>query len=174
MRLSHALVVLSALTTACALFTGTEKEPASRSAQAATLDAEQLAAACHSLGLRPASDGHVLNDCDEAVRPDVYAAELGGAVGRAFLIVVRGGPDMLTCYGMTGMAIYLVKPEGEGFRTLYSGVGHLAIMPTSHNGARDILIGGPGFEFPVMHWNGSAYEYGRTVPDSEQLPESLN
>jgi hypothetical protein len=126
--------------------------------------------------LNPASEGNgrVRNDCDEVVTPDVYGAELGGEVGRAFLIVVGGGPEAPTCYGMTGMSIYLVQPEGEGFRTLYSGVGHLVIMPTSHDGVRDILIGGPGLEFPVMHWNGESYEYGRTVPDSQSLPPSLN
>jgi hypothetical protein len=75
---------------------------------------------------------------------------------------------------MTGMAIDLIKPEAGGFRSLYSGHGHLAIMATSHGGVRDILIGGPGFEFPVMHWNGDIYEYGRTVSDAEELPPSLN
>lgn len=176
MQLGHVLVGLGALAVACAPFMGSEPEPASPALPhraGTTLDTRQLAAAYRTLGLRSAGNG-VLNDCDEVVRPDVHAAELGGAVGRAFLIVVGGGPESLTCYGVTGMAIYLLKPEGQGFRTLYSGVGHLVIMPTSHNGVRDILIGGPGLEFPELHWNGSAYQHGGTIPDSQELPPSLN
>jgi len=70
------------------------------------LRAQQLAAAYRTLNLTAAPNGQVMNACEEAVTPAVHAAELGGAVGRAYLIVVGGGPNTLTCYGMTGMAIY--------------------------------------------------------------------
>lgn len=172
-----ASVTLVWLGTACAPLVRSGSLAASRPAAEpapATLDAKQREAAYRSLELPSAGDGQVLNACDEIVRPDVLAAELGGAVGRAYLIVVHGGPEVRTCYGMSGMAIHLIKPAGGSFRTLYSGRGHLVIMPTSHNGVRDILIGGPGMEFPVMHWNGSRYELGRMHPDGEPFPESLN
>jgi hypothetical protein len=168
------LLVASPLFTGCVLFGGDRGPAPAPDHAASALDAGRLEAATRSLGLRSAGNGQVRNDCDEAVTPEVYVADLGGAVGRAFLIVVGGGPGALTCYGMTGMAIHLVKPEGEGFRSLYSGAGHLVIMPTSHNGVRDILIGGPGLEFPVMHWNGSAYEFAGMISEGEPLPAPLN
>jgi hypothetical protein len=155
----------------CALEAVVSAQPAQPSA---TLEGERLAAALRSLGLQSVGRGQVVNACDEVVTPEVHAADLGGSVGRAFLIVVGGGPEMLSCYGMTGSAIHLVKPEGQGFRTLYSGVGHLLILATSHRGVRDLAIGGPGFELPVMHWNGDTYVEGGTVRDSESLPPPLN
>jgi len=56
---------------------------------------------------------------------------------------------------------------------IFNDTGHLAVMPTQHSGVRDIAVGGPGFEFPGYHWNGSAYVQGRTISDKE-FPDSLN
>ena len=134
---------------------------------------EKLKAAFASLQLTANAGGQVKNACDEYVTPQVAAAELGGSVGRAALITLGGGPSMPSCYGMTGTVFHLLKSEGDTFKTIFTGNGSLGVMATSHNGVKDIAIGGPGFEFPVYHWDGAKYVEGRTIKDSE-FPASLN
>ncbi len=41
------------------------------------------------------------------------------------------------------------------------------VLATTNKGYPELLIGGPGFEFPVWKWNGTSYVYGRKVKDSE-------
>jgi hypothetical protein len=40
-------------------------------------------------------------------------------------------------------------------------------LSTTSLGYPDLLIGGPGFEFPVWRWDGNAYAYNRTVADAD-------
>lgn len=146
--------------------------PATGSA-APVLAPDRLKAAFASLQLTANASGQVKNACDEYVTPQIAAAELGGGVGRATLITLGGGPSMPSCYGMTGTMFYLLKAEGEGFKTIFSDSGSLGVMATSHNGVKDIAVGGPGFEFPVYHWDGAKYVEGRKIKDTE-FPASLN
>ncbi len=154
---------------------GTGTVPAQAMGEAAApLSAAELAVVYKMLNLKPAPGaGQVMNDCGEAATPGVYAAELGGEVGRAYLIVMMGGPNSATCYGMTGMAINLLRKQGEAFNVIFSGAGSLAVMPGTHKGVHDIAIGGPGFEFPVYAWNGTDYQASGTIKDTE-FPASLN
>ena len=126
-----------------------------------------------ALGLEAADGGMVVNDCGEAVTPELHALDMGGAVGRAPLLAVGRGPETLTCYGMTGMQFHLFRAAGGEVERLHSDFGHFAPMETRHQGVRDFAVGGPGFEFPVMEWNGKASVAGRTIPDTE-FPQSLN
>ena len=41
------------------------------------------------------------------------------------------------------------------------------VLATVNKGYPELLIGGPGSEFPVWKWNGSSYVLGRKVKDSE-------
>ena len=141
------------------------------SASAPLTDA-QLAVVYKVLGFMPAPGGQVMNDCGEAITPGVYAAELGGEIGRAYLIVMTGGPNTATCYG-DGPAFWLVKTEGDSFRLIFQDRYYFAIMPTEHNGVKDIAVGGPGFEFPVYAWNGTEYVFSRNIKDTE-MPAPLN
>lgn len=140
----------------------------------APLSADKLALALKALNLKPAPLGKVMNDCGEAVTPGVHTAELGGDVGRAYLIVVPGGPNSVTCYGDNPGALYLLRATKEGaFTLIFSDRGFLAVMPDTHKGVHDVAVGGPGFEFPVYEWNGSTFVRSRSIKDSE-LPETLN
>jgi hypothetical protein len=103
----------------------------------------------------------------------MHAVELGGEVGRAFLLVIAGGPNSLTCYGMTGMSIFLYRVVGNRFALIHQGFGHLAVLPSEVNGVREIAIGGPGFTFPVLRWNGREFEPWRSISDTG-FPASLN
>jgi len=43
-------------------------------------------------------------------------------------------------------------------------------MPTINKGYPDLIIGGPGFEFPIWRWNGKEYAYINKVKDQD-LPK---
>lgn len=146
--------------------------PASDNSAGVPLGQERLAAALKAAGMELQADGLVMNACDEKVKPGVYAADVGGAVGRAYLITMEGGPNMVTCYG-DGPGIWLVRDAAGSFGVILQGMGFLAIMPTEHMGVKDVTIGGPGFEFPVFAWNGKTYEPSGTIKDSE-MPAPIN
>lgn len=134
---------------------------------------EERMLALAALGLDHDPDGQTINDCGEAVEPDVHAIDMGGAVGRALLIVMKGGPTTAACYGDTGMKFFLMKQDGENYKTVASDMGHFAVMETETAGVKNFAVGGPGFEFPVYEWNGRTFVSLRTIPDTE-LPETVN
>ena len=41
------------------------------------------------------------------------------------------------------------------------------VLTTISKGYPDLLVGGPGFEFPVLRWNGKLYDNYKSVKDSE-------
>lgn len=41
------------------------------------------------------------------------------------------------------------------------------VLSTASKGYPDLLIGGPGMEFPIWKWNGAAYVFSRKIKDSE-------
>ncbi len=135
-----------------------------------TLSHAQLAAALRAMRLRPAPGGRVVNDCDEAVRPESHPVDLGGSVGRAWLVEVGGGPRMLTCYGNAGVAFWLLRKRGEDFHVILADYGLLAVLSTVHHNVKDLAIGGPGFRFPVFVWEDSAYRRRGWIPDSLMPP----
>lgn len=80
--------------------------------------------------------------------------------GRPEAVVSEGGA---ICYGMTGMHFWLVSKQANGG---WKMIHQETAMP-EFLGARgaggwpDILMGGPGFCFPVWRWNGRAYALNR-------------
>lgn len=40
------------------------------------------------------------------------------------------------------------------------------ILPTKNLGYPDLLIGGPGFEFPIWRWNGKEYVFNKKISES--------
>jgi hypothetical protein len=148
------------------LATATHGQPAAKAgASAAAPDSTAL---LKTIGLTPDVSGRVENECGERVAPSVQAAELGGALGTAWLIAIGGGPNSATCYG-DGPDLHLLTREGTGYREIYAARGRmLIVLPTSTNGVRDLADGGPGFSFPVWAWNGKAYApANRSVADSQ-------
>jgi hypothetical protein len=121
-----------------------------------------------ALNLSPSASGEIVNECGDNVTPTIAPAELGGAVGTAHLVAIPGGPSLYTCYG-DGPDLHLMMRDGAGWREIYAARGRmLIIMPGVTNGVRDLADGGPGFQFPLWQWNGSAYaNTGRSVSDTE-------
>jgi hypothetical protein len=71
--------------------------------------------------------------------------------------------------GNTGSSIVLFIKDVKG--TYITQLGFPGTVPdvltTTNQGYPDLLIGGPGFEYPVWKWNGKAYVFGRNVKDAD-------
>jgi len=76
--------------------------------------------------------------------------------GRPEAVVIESGA---ICYGMTGMHFWLLSKQADGS---WNQMVDETAMPdflktTGAGGWPDIQLGGPGFCFPVLRWNGKAY-----------------
>ncbi|MGY6276773.1 hypothetical protein [Methylomonas sp. MgM2] len=71
-------------------------------------------------------------------------------------IITEGGTF---CYGNTGTGFSLVSKESNGgWKVITSSQGIPEFLGTKGVGGwPDILIGGPGFCFPVVRWDGKEY-----------------
>jgi len=76
-------------------------------------------------------------------------------------IVTEGGTF---CFGNTGTGYTLVSQQAGGqWRIMDERQGLLTFLETKGTaGWPDILVGGPGFCFPVLRWNGKEYAPNRT------------
>jgi hypothetical protein len=67
--------------------------------------------------------------------------------------------------GMAGSSISLFIKSASG--TYVSNLGFPGTIPdvlsTANMGYPDLLVGGPGFEFPVWRWNGKEYAFSKKV-----------
>ncbi len=71
--------------------------------------------------------------------------------------------------GLAGSSIALFIKDAEGAyadQLGFPGVVPDALEPIGE-GYPDLLIGGPGFEYPVWSWDGKAYVFSRTVKDAD-------
>lgn len=80
--------------------------------------------------------------------------------GRPEAVVTEGGTF---CYGNTGTGFVLVSQQADGtWKRIYSATGMAAFLDTKGVGGwPDIQVGGPGFCFPVVRWNGREYTIQR-------------
>lgn len=80
--------------------------------------------------------------------------------GRPEALVTEGGSF---CYGNQVGGYWLVSKQANGRWTLItSGTGIPGFLATKGVGGwPDIEIGGPGFCFPVLRWNGQKYALNR-------------
>lgn len=76
--------------------------------------------------------------------------------GRPEAIVTEGGTY---CYGNTGAGFWLLAKQPSGaWKVLYQSQGIAELLPTRGVAKMpDISVGGPGFCFLVVRWNGRAY-----------------
>ena len=70
---------------------------------------------------------------------------------------------------MTGSSIVVFIADKND--TYKANLGFPGILPdalaTTNAGYPDLLIGGPGMEFPVWRWNGKEYDYLKEVKDAD-------
>ena len=76
--------------------------------------------------------------------------------GRPEAVVTEGGA---ICYGMTGTHFWLVSKQANGSWKLMTQETAMPdfLKAKGSGGWPDISLGGPGFCFPVVRWNGKAY-----------------
>ncbi|MVT09461.1 hypothetical protein [Chitinophaga tropicalis] len=70
--------------------------------------------------------------------------------------------------GAAGSSVALFIKNAAGVYTNNLGFPGTTpdVLATSYQGYPDLLIGGPGFEFPVWRWNGKTYAYYKKVSDA--------
>lgn len=86
-----------------------------------------------------------------------------------------GQPEILIsesssfCFGMVGMGYSLVSRQADGaWKLIASGPGIVTFQQTRGAGNwPDMEVGGPGFCFPVLRWNGSEYLAHRNQYDGK-------
>jgi hypothetical protein len=71
-------------------------------------------------------------------------------------------------FGNTGESFLLFIKNKAGIYEQHEalGNGRPVILSTKNLGYPDLLIGGPGFEFPVLRWNGKKYIYSKMMKDA--------
>jgi len=114
------------------------------------------------LGLDSAGTGFLL--CDEPAGAEVTFSDWNG----------DGAPEVLVIYGnscnggMTGSAGLLFIRDSAGTYVPNFGFPAFSVEPQAEGnlGYPDLLIGGPGFCFPLWRWDGTAYQHLRQVPQS--------
>ncbi len=103
----------------------------------------------------------------------VVCAEQQGAVARIETpgdLNGDGRPEAVVsedgsfCHGMTGTGFVLVSKQADGrWKQMTSMSGIPEFLKTRGVGGwPDISVGGPGFCFPVLRWNGREYANHRT------------
>jgi hypothetical protein len=80
--------------------------------------------------------------------------------GRPEAVVTEGGTY---CYGNTGTGFWIVSQQADGsWKRITNSTGIPDFLKTKGVGGwPDISIGGPGFCFPVVRWNGREYVLNR-------------
>jgi hypothetical protein len=86
--------------------------------------------------------------------------------GRPEVIITEGGAY---CYGNTGGGYFVVTQLANGgWKRVTNGTGIAEFLKTKGaDGWPDLLIGGPGFCFPVERWNGREYKLQRWEYDGK-------
>ena len=71
--------------------------------------------------------------------------------------------DGTFCNGMAGTRFALLSKQADGsWHSMLDSEGMAEFLPAKgKDGWPDVSIGGPGFCFPVMRWNGTAYAFNR-------------
>lgn len=72
-------------------------------------------------------------------------------------------------FGNTGQGVALFMKNSAGMYEQQDEVagGIAVVLDTQSNGYPELVIAGPGFEFPLYRWNGKSYTYVRNISDDE-------
>jgi hypothetical protein len=121
-------------------------------ALAATLAPRDTAAMMEAAGY-VAKGGKYLA-CDGQQPLGVDARDINGD-GRMDAVITDYG---LECFGSTETGFTLMSKDAGGrWKQIYSSPGIPNFLKTASQGWPDIEVGGPGFCFPVLRWNGATY-----------------
>lgn len=124
-------------------------------AQELKLSPTDAAAAFKAAGFKP--KGKKWMACAEGTISEVR--DVNGD-GMPEAIISESGTE---CHGLTGEGYSLVSKQSSGAWKLVSGGTGIPLFlkgPVA-GGWPDLQIGGPGFCFPVLRWNGQKYTFHR-------------
>lgn len=120
------------------------------SAQVLTLTPADTSAAFVAAGYK--LTGKTWMACSEGTMSEVRDIN---ADGFPDAIISSGGTE---CHGMTGQGYSLVSKQPNGrWKLLAGGIGIPMFLKSGAKGWPDLEVGGPGFCFPVLRWNGQKY-----------------
>ena len=76
--------------------------------------------------------------------------------GQMEALITEGSGD---CYGNVGVGYFVVSRQANGaWKLITNGTGMISFLNSKGVGGwPDIEVGGPGFCFPVLRWNGTKY-----------------
>lgn len=130
---------------------------------AAPAKAAADAAIFRAAGLRNTSHGWI-SGCDESGQPPSPATiderrDLNGD-GRPEAVISESSGY---CYGNTGQAFWLLSQQADGsWKLMAHETGIPEFLASKGTGGwPDLSVGGPGFCFPVLRWNGRSYAFHR-------------
>jgi hypothetical protein len=107
-------------------------------------------------GVRRGKDWALCRDDPKAkLRIDLHRDVNGDGIKD--VIVVE---DSVRCYGAAGTSFVLLAGQPKGkWRKMLGSIGMAEVLDQRRgaNNWPDISVGGPGFCFPVLRWNGRAY-----------------
>ena len=115
-----------------------------------------------ALGLKVAPDGKSFEDtvCGQPAGAEIEFRDMNGD-GKDEVLVIYGN----TCLsGMAGASVVLFIKDAAGKYRSNLGFPGASADPKAEKskGYPDLLIGGPGFCFPVWRWNGKAFDFYRS------------
>jgi hypothetical protein len=148
--------------------------PATATAAAApggssTLSAVETSAAFLAAGFK--QHGSEWRACDDPGTPGYSPGSIDKVTdlngdGRPEVVITEGSAY---CYGNTGYSYSLLSQQADAsWKQIDSGTGMLEVLGTKgRDGWPDLSIGGPGFCFPVLRWNGQKYQQQRWEYDGK-------
>lgn len=115
-----------------------------------------------ALGLKVAPDGKSFEDtvCAQPAGAEVELRDMNGD-GKDEVLVIYGNSCVS---GHAGASVVLFIKDAAGKYQTNLGFPGVTADPQAEKskGYPDLLIGGPGFCFPVWRWNGKAYDFHRS------------
>jgi|GEM_PF-641093 len=144
---------------------------AAESASPATLPAAEQAGLFQLAGFKRKGKRWVQGDCDDpsssSYQPGALSElrDLNGD-GQPEAVLTEGGSF---CHGNTGQGFWLLSRTASGAWTLMTSQQGFAdfLATKGRDGYPDIQLGGPGFCFPVLRWDGREYRTQRWQYDGK-------
>ena len=167
-----AMLALSTPAAACAQPADSATEDAAAGQAALALSEDDSAAAFTAAGFT--FENGVWGGCGD---PGT-ASYVPGAIETVADLNGDGNPEAVIvessgyCFGAAGQGYSLVSKGSNGWTLLDSGQGMAVFLETTGEGGwPDLMVGGPGFCFPVLRWDGAQYvQYRFEYDDKPCVP----
>lgn len=124
------------------------------------------------LGYAVNADGSFTNDCGDRVTASVRTVEWGPG-GDSVVAVIPAGSNMPACYGDGPGLVTIWSTDKTQRQPWITHRGYVSLLPGSGKGTAQAALGGPGQSFPVMQWNGSAFESAGRAADEREFGTGL-